>query len=427
MTGLSVRVDRGFAGVLLLLSLLATLPYVRAVGLPLISDDYLVIGLSKDYGPVSGWLDLLADPLYRSRTTTMVLAWWIYEWSGMDPLPYNLFALLLHGLNTWLVFAFGRLRYVGWRVAALMAAFFAVYEGHQEAVIWFSAVPELLVFFFGLLALHTWVEWLEGRRWCYGAAMLSFVLALLSKESGVVFAPLLLLPLWLQCRDDLWRRARGVLPFFAITAVYVALVFSGKSGNHHFDDGTFSLRAPFWLTIPHSIGRMLWIWGIPSMAALLYWRPRGWKIVMAVGFGWMTLTLLPYSFLTYMTRVPSRHTYLASAGLSLLVGYACCQLMARYWESRRWVPVALGVALVSHNCLYVWLYKHDQYVRRAAPTEHLIRVAEAASGPIFMESFPYTRSVAEHTVELMTGKPRSWLLFDPREQGRAVRLFSWKE
>ena len=30
------------------------------------------------------------------------------------------------------------------------AAFFAVHEGHQEAIVWYSAISELLVFFFGL-------------------------------------------------------------------------------------------------------------------------------------------------------------------------------------------------------------------------------------------------------------------------------------
>ena len=34
---------------------------------------------------------------------------------------------------------------------------------------------------------------------------------------------------------------------------------------------------------------------------------------------WMLITLLPYSLLTYIPYVPSRHTYLAGAGLALLV------------------------------------------------------------------------------------------------------------
>ena len=396
--------------------------------LPLISDDYLVIGLSKAYGPASGWLSLLADPLYRNRATSMVLTWWIYLWAGIDTVPYSLCGLVFHIFNTWLVFAFGRLPFIGWRVAGLTAAFFAIYEGHQEAVIWFSALPELLVFFFGLLTLHLWLGWLEGKRWCYGAALVSFTLSLLSKESGVVFAPLLLVPL---LEERVRVQARQVIlqamPFFLLTGGYVLLVFSGKGANQHFGDGTFSLHAPFWITIPHSIGRMLWIWGVPSLMALIRWRPRYWQWLVGIVFGWMVLTLLPYSFLTYMTRVPSRHTYLASAGLALLVGYAFRQVLLRFQQTRRWVPVFLGVALVLHNCLYLWTYKHEQYVKRAAPTERLIGVASATDGPLFIESFPYDRSVAEYAIELATGKPREMLLFDPHKREAAAGTYSWHE
>jgi hypothetical protein len=410
------------------LGVLAVLPYVRSVSLPLISDDYLVIGLSKEFGPVPGWGALLSDPLYRNRATSMVLTWWIYLWAGVHAWPYYACGVLLHVVNTWLIFALGRLPYAGWRLAGLTAAFFAVYEGHQEAVIWISAFPELLVFLFGLLTLHFWWSWLEGRIWCYYAALLSFLLALLSKESGVVFTPLLLTPLLEErYRQQSRRLLLRFTPFLLLTLGYVALVFAGKHENQHFGDGTFSLHAPFWITIPHSIGRMLWIWGVPSLVALIGWRPRGWKVLTGIVFGWMALTLLPYSFLTYMTRVPSRHTYLASAGLALLVAFAFSHTTGRFQQTRRWIPAALGALLISHNCLYVWLYKHQHYVKRAAPTEELIRVVAASDGPVFVQSFPYHRVIAEYAIEMMTGKPKQVLVFDPSQRDSAVRLYAWRD
>jgi hypothetical protein len=334
--------------------------------------------------------------------------------------------LLLHVVNTGLIFALGRFPYAGWRLAWLTAAFFAVYEGHQEAVIWISAFPELLVFLFGLLTFHFWWSWLQGKAWCYYAALLSYVFALLSKESGVVFAPLLLAPLLEErYRKEFRRLLVGLTPFLLLTLGYIALVFAGEHGNQHFGDGTFSLRAPFWITIPHSIVRMLWIWGIPSLAVLLAWRPRGWQVLIGIVFGWMALTLLPYSFLTYMTRVPSRHTYLASAGLALLVAFAFSAMAGRFQRTRRWIPAAVGALLISHNCLYVSLHKHQQYVKRAAPTEELIRVVAKSDGPVFVKSFPYHRVIAEYAIELMTGKPKQVLVFDPRQQQSAVRLYAW--
>jgi hypothetical protein len=50
--------------------------------------------------------------------------------------------------------------------------FFAVYEGHQEAVMWYAALPELLVFFVSLATLLLWLRWREngGRQGAWYAA-----------------------------------------------------------------------------------------------------------------------------------------------------------------------------------------------------------------------------------------------------------------
>lgn len=393
--------------------------------MPLISDDYLVIGLSRDFGPLDRWGSLFSDPLYRNRATSMVITWWVYKWFGLASLPYNLVTIGFHVLNTWLILAFGAFPRIGWWRAGAAAAFFAVYEGHQEAVIWFSALPELLVFSFGLAALWCWMRWLlgGGRRWEWvvGAGV-AFALALLSKESAVGVLPLFALAWWVERRQVPLGTALGALAPMAVMAMaYAAMVFTGKQQNQHFHDGTFSLSAPFWLTIRNSVGRLLWFWGGVSVGLLLWLRPkeaRGW---LAAGFLWMVLTLLPYSFVTYQARVPSRHTYLPSAGLALLVGGAMLAVESR---SRR---AALGLAclMVLHNCAYLSLYKHKQYVKRARPTEELIELGNRATGPIYLKSWPYSRSIAEYTLELGAGKPREWLRFEAAQAADAAHVYSW--
>ncbi|MBL8211227.1 MAG: hypothetical protein JNK87_10975 [Bryobacterales bacterium] len=407
------------------LVLLSVLAYWRSVGLPLISDDYLVIGLSRDLGPMERWGALLSDALYRNRATSMVITWWVYQWFGLEPFPYNFVTLGLHVLNTWLILAFGFFPRIGWWRAAAAAAFFAVYEGHQEAVIWFSALPELLVFSFGLVALWCWMRWLMGggRRWGWmvGAGG-AYALALFSKESAVAMLPVFGLAWWVEREKLAVGRALGAMvPLTLMTMAYAAMVFLGKQQNQHFHDGTFSLAAPFWVTIGNSVGRMMWFWGGVSAALLLWLRPkeaRGW---LAVGMLWMVMTLVPYSFVTYQARVPSRHTYLPSAGLALVVGGAMWAVQAR---SRR---AALGLAclMVLHNCAYLSFYKHKQYVKRARPTEELIELGHRATGPIYLKSWPYSRSIAEYTLELGAGKPREWLLFEATQEGEAAHVYSW--
>jgi hypothetical protein len=397
---------------------LALVAYLPALNLPLLSDDHTQLWLAHRYGPVSSWGELAADPLYRCRATSIWLTYVTERLLGSSAPVLHASSLLLHVLNTWLVFALGAWRLIGWRVSAVAAAFFAVYEGHQEAVMWYAALPELLVFFFGLAALAAWIVWLESgqtRRGWYLAAVALFAGALLSKESAVAFVPLMVIAAWAAGLGR--RRSAAVLsPFLVLAAVYVGLNFAGRSLNHHYWDGTFSLKAPFWFTLPNSGLRLLWIWGVVAVACLLIWRRREWARLGLLAGCWIVVTLLPYSFLTYMTRVPSRHRYLASVGLAWLVAAAFLALGERLRHRRRAALALVASAVVAHNCLYLWTKKRDQFLRRAEPVQALLDFSRRAEGAIHIRCFPYGETVARHAIEVGAGKPASLVVWDPSGQ-----------
>ena len=104
--------------------------------------------------------------------------------------------------------------------------------------------------------------------------------------------------------------------------------------------------------------------------------------------GWAAILLLPYSFLTYMTRAPSRLTYLASVGAAWIVAAGLVSAWDRFSIShRRWV-YALAALIIVHNCVYLWTKKREQFLARAASTEALIIQARNASGPIYIPVLP---------------------------------------
>ncbi len=367
------------------LAALAVLPYLRSVALPPISDDYLQIGLARQYGPVSGWHDLASDALYRCRATSLVFTHWTEHVFGVSPLVLNLSSLALHIVNVWLIFALGLWRPLGWRLAFLAAAFFAVYEGHQEAVIWYSALPELLVFTFITVAFLFWIRWLQrGAWWCCAAALAAFVLALASKESGAAFVGLALLPVWVERP----RRKRWLGPWLAMAAVaagYAASIYAARSNHLFFHDGTFELQSGFLLVLWNSTGRMLWFWGALSLVALAAYRAWEFRRLAALAAVWAVIGFLPYAFITYMPRVPSRHTYLASLALSWIVAAAALVL----WRNSQRAACVLGAVLVLHNAGYVWTRKYAQFAERAVPTERLVEFARAAHGPVQVHCFTY--------------------------------------
>jgi hypothetical protein len=120
---------------------------------------------------------------------------------------------------------------------------------------------------------------------------------------------------------------------------------------------------------------------------------------------WMGIALVPYSFLTYSTQIPSRQVYLASAGLAFLVGLA----LAKY-EGRR-IAAAVFALMLLHNTVYLWTKKRAQFVERAAPTDQLIGFARRTPGAIWVQCFPLPGMVAEEAVRLGTGRPPADLVW----------------
>lgn len=385
------------------LAILATVPYLPFIGLPHISDDYLQIELARQWGPFEGWASLAADPLYRCRATSLVLTYWTDLAFGPSSSVFQIESIVLHVLATLALAALGWWHRIGWPLAFVSAAFFAIHEGHQEAVVWYSALPELLVFLFGVTAVHCWIRWCEqpaGGGLCYAGALLLFVFALLSKESGVAVVGLMAGICW-WTRVPARRAVMGMAPFVLLSLVYAALIFAAQNHHLHLNDGTFSSSAPAGTVMIRSIGRLLWIWGVPAVA-MLWWRRgrKGW-LLLAAGF-WMVVTILPYSFLTYMPRVPSRHVYWASAGLAFLVGGAWLSVWSR--PRLKWAAALAAAVMVIHNVGWLWWKKYPQYVRRAEPTEAFIRYVRDVQGPVRMKCFPYGPEVAERAARVRLGR-----------------------
>ena len=234
--------------VLLLLAAASILPYVPLVSQPLLQDDYPNIEQARLYGPVSNWPAMMSDPVFRYRATFWVLTHWIDRLFGPHPLPLYGVSVGLHLLNTWIIYSLGSWTVIGWPVATAAAGFFAIYEGHQEAVMWYSASSELLLFSCAALSLLFWIWFTQDARklhW-YLASLICFALALLSKESAVVVVPLLFLPL---LRPPFAYRLWLLLgPFAAMAAAEAWLIFATRSNSFRFADGSFPLQAPFWIT-----------------------------------------------------------------------------------------------------------------------------------------------------------------------------------
>jgi hypothetical protein len=413
---------------LLVLAALSVLAYLPTLRIPLIEDDYPNLWESQTYGPLAAAPSLMQNSVFRLRATSSWTMWQMWQAFHLDAAAYHAFSLSLHIVNVWLLFglalalagrALGRAaptRAV--QLAFFAAAFFAVAEGHQEAVMWFSAINELWMFCFGMASMLCWVLATRpgGRLAWLPVSWLLFALALVSKETAVVFLPLFLMAGW--AAEAPWKRAlAGFAPHVALACVALASIAQSSGQSFRFTDGSFSLHAPFWLVWPRGMARLLGVCGGLALAAVLWLREKSARRAAYFALAWAGMALAPYSFLTYSLQIPSRQTYLASAGVAMLVGLALYRFLNRGARSTAVVWAVAAIVLLA-NADYIWTRKRAQFVARAAPTEALIGVARRTHGPIWVRCFPRVPYIAEEAVELGAGMSPSSLEWSEAEAAK---------
>jgi hypothetical protein len=414
---------------ILLAAALAVCAYIPALRMPFVEDDYVIIPMSNVYARAD-WTPLWHDVDYRTRPMQLFMNVALDRAFGYRPRPFYAANILLHVLCVLLIYAAGAWTALGFTAAFWAACFSAVYEGHAEAILWPSGSSELLVFLFGMAAWVCWIRWLEGGRAIWNVvAVAAFFLALFSKESACVFPALMLLPVLAD--PGKWRRALvGIAPFVALAILYVGWIWFTRVDKPGYDDIRFSLSSPWPLVIVKSFWRMVFPWGLAA-AAILVWidwpgvshKTTGRKIGLASL--WMIVGILPYSFLTYMTQLPSRAMYLGSAGLAMLVGAAAARL---YQEKRRTLLVVFSAVVLIANTEILWVKKMSQMRERVEPSELLKQAAAQARGPVTIECTPLLPAIAEAVVEQSGGtmaapEPRREThCFDIQFQNRAGEM-----
>ena len=197
----------------------------------------------------SSWDDLVnvvANPHVDPPSLEGTLFFWRHAYMDMYiPVTYTLWALLARiALEPWLfhaasllvhaaaaLAAFGLLRRLvrDDRAACAGALLFALHPVQAESVGWMSGMKDLLAGLFGLLALARYVDFAAGRRegatraGAYLAALLFYLVALLSKPSAVA-VPILAAILDLGVvRRTAREVARALAPFLAIALGWILL------------------------------------------------------------------------------------------------------------------------------------------------------------------------------------------------------------
>lgn len=214
---------------------------------------------------------------------TYTTFWLEHKIWGLEPAGYHVVNVLLHLLNTLLVWRLLlRLAVPG---AWVVAAVFAVHPLHVESVAWIIERKDVLSGFFYLAAVLLWLRFLEQPRpWRYGLALLLFAAGLLSKSIVVTLPAALLILQWWKNNCITVRDLRRVAPFFLVALIITALdLFS--YGSRHASSLDYSLPERMLIAsraLWFYAGKLVW----PTDLAIIY--PH-WDIGTGNPWAWLTL------------------------------------------------------------------------------------------------------------------------------------------
>lgn len=355
-----------------------------------------------------------------------------------NPFGYHLTNIVLHAAVSILVYLLAK-RMTKSRAAAFVAGLlFAVHPVHAEAVAWVSARNELLSAFFMLLSYLTFVLFLEKRKnTVLFASLLTFFMALLSKEMAITLPLLVFLHVWCFTDGD-WRKkllwpsvyCAAVLPYLLIRASVLTVQ---TWGNH-----PLSWKINTGVGIVVSYTRLL---VFPANLKVFYNIPIQ-KIFFSAGvlvpllllsaivasviatkkhdsrlffcFSWIYVTLLPVSgFVAFLhpALMAERYLYIPSVGFCMAAGILFSKLApAEGWSRavRRLLPMA-GIGIVA--ILAVLTLRHAN----AWENQHAFRVnmVKDAAGTEFAHYYQGTLYMDEGRADDAIGEFSRALVFNP--------------
>lgn len=333
-----------------------------------------------------------------------------HEVFGWHAGGYHVVNVVLHLVNTLLVY-YVLLRMTGamWP-SAFVAAAFAVHPLHVESVAWVTARKDVLSGLFWMLTMLAYVRYTERASWRrYLLVMAAFALGLMAKPTVVTLpCVLLLLDIWPLWRLDLMfvktgdiaRRAGRLVmekaPLFALSLAGATVTLAAQ----HASGATASVEAlsmrarlfnasvsyvkyvvktllPFGLSpfYPHP-GEGITVWQAAGSAALLvgisaialwYLRRRPY---LAVGWLWFLGALVPVIGIVQVggQAMADRYMYLPLIGLFLVMAWGTGDLVRS-----RFCMFSCGLSLLLFWMVLAWV-QTSHWRDAVAISERMLKV-----------------------------------------------------
>ena len=279
-------------------------------------DDYIINNelLTAPNGWQRIWFSLDSPSQYFPLTySTFRLEHALW---GLNTSGYHWVNLLLHVGNALLLWAV--LARLGVPGSWLAAAIFALHPVQVESVAWITERKNVLMGFFFLLTLLTWIAFVNERTrrpWIFYCLALGFyVLALSAKATACTLPAALFLILWLQKKPITPRRLMQVVPFVILGVGMGLLVVWWEHYHQGTNRAAFTFLSPMERILVAS--RAVWFYlskiFCPSKLTFIY--PR-WNISPAdlANYVWLLAAIAACAAICFLRRYFGRSVEVAAA------------------------------------------------------------------------------------------------------------------
>jgi tetratricopeptide (TPR) repeat protein len=275
-----------------------------------------------------------------------------FSLAGLNPFVFHTTNLLLHIINTWLVYSFVKKLFDKDHIAIISMLLFGIHSIHVESVAWATERKDLLFSLFYLISLNLYLFYIKKRNPVNYLLLISFFLLSLFSKAMAVTLPLVLLLIDFHNGRKIFSQKVILekIPFFVIAAFWglATIYWHNQSGSLDNTTG-FGLNERLFLAfkglafyvvksiiplnlaafhpLPEKLTTLVWveIWvyilAFAIFSIWLFMKRKQFKVLF-FGYGFFLTSLFLFLIPPGVPVIASeRYAYLPSIGIIIIIAY----------------------------------------------------------------------------------------------------------
>jgi len=312
------------------------------------------------------------------RPISLGLYWIVtFKSFGLNPYSYHLFNIIMHSINSTLIYILIALSFRKKLVAFIASFFYLIHPVHVEALTWITAgFTSQSVVLFSCITLITYYLYLKKNKKIFiVSSYLSFTCAFLSREDAVVFPILIVVFLFFIGKVNR-RRAREIFVYLVIAVVIMTIrylllypkvfvfyswnfkdISNAVHNNNYYLSIAFSPIKKLFGEVVLFKNKYMKTFSYPLLLLTVYvvFKNRKTNEIKLLSFGliWYAICSIPFNFM-----VGDNHRYLSMSIVGILIVQGTI-----IWMYFNWIRnFSINFARIIFLCFIVVMFLICKYM-----------------------------------------------------------------